>query len=54
MQRGLRPPIPSSEELPGAERGFAGLDRYVALLKRCWAQRPEDRPTFGEIVAELR
>lgn len=54
LGRGLRLPIPSPEDLPGAEKVFPGLDRYIALLKRCWAQEPAARPTFGEIVTELR
>ena len=31
-----------------------GLDEYVSLLRRCWAQRPLDRPSFDRIAAELR
>jgi hypothetical protein len=30
------------------------LDRYQALMQWCWAQQPRDRPTFGEVNAELR
>ena len=31
-----------------------GLDGYIALLRRCWAQMPLDRPGFDQIAAELR
>ncbi|GAB4815428.1 hypothetical protein N2152v2_002474, partial [Parachlorella kessleri] len=34
--------------------GFPGMGAYVALMRRCWAQAPEDRPGFGEIIADLR
>lgn len=27
---------------------------YQKLIERCWAQKPEDRPTFAQIVQELR
>lgn len=26
----------------------------MALMQRCWAQRPEERPTFGDVMVELR
>jgi hypothetical protein len=29
-------------------------DAVVRLIHRCTAVKPEDRPTFGEIVSELR
>lgn len=43
---GLRPTVPQQleEEQPA----------YVALMKRCWAHKPEERPEFGEIVEELQ
>jgi hypothetical protein len=31
----------------------AGLDAYIGLLQRCWAQAPADRPTFRQVVHEL-
>ena len=34
--------------------GFPGLGAYVALMRRCWAQAPEERPGFGEVIADLR
>lgn len=52
---GERPAIPNPEELPGADTAtFGGLSAYIALLKRCWAQEPTSRPSFEEIVKELR
>lgn len=52
---GERLPIPPMERLPGPDaQGFAGLPGYLALMQRCWAQEPELRPTFRQIVEELR
>jgi hypothetical protein len=31
----------------------AGLDAYISLLQRCWAQALTDRPTFHQVVHEL-
>jgi hypothetical protein len=52
---GGRLEVPSRSELPGPGGGdFEGYEAYVALLRRCWAQSPFDRPTFSEIIKELR
>lgn len=54
---GGRPPIPPPDQLPGGGGGaFAaeGLSRYVSLLQACWAQDPAARPSFADILAELR
>lgn len=54
---GERPPIPSRKNLPGPaadNKNFKGLDGCIALMNRCWAQKVEDRPGFGEIIGELR
>ncbi|KAL4436097.1 hypothetical protein ABPG77_005545 [Micractinium sp. CCAP 211/92] len=52
---GGRLEVPSRDSLPGDDTpAFTGLDRYVALIKRCWAHNPFDRPTFGEVIPELR
>lgn len=40
--------------LPILSLQFAGLDSYCALMQRCWAQAPADRPGFPEVVQELR
>lgn len=44
------------DALPGGQAPAlqAGLPAYAALMKRCWAQVPEQRPAFEEIVLELR
>ena len=57
---GERLEVPPADQLPGmatAEGGAGppeGLDEYIALLRRCWAQDPEQRPSFGDIIPELR
>lgn len=53
---GGRPPIPEPTKLPGSEAGgqFDGLDDYIALMQRCWAQTPEERPSFQEMVQLVR
>lgn len=43
MKEGLRPKI-SDKEAPGP---------FLDLMKRCWADDPEKRPAFGEIIKEL-
>lgn len=50
-----RPPVPdaaAAAALPGGV--FAGYEEYAALMQRCWAEAPEDRPTFERVAAELR
>lgn len=55
MMRGARPAIPPHELLPSAEaRPFAGVDAYMQLMRCCWAQQPEERPTFEEVIQVLR
>ena len=53
---GGRLDVPKNKgDLPGyGAKDFKGLDGYIALMNRCWAQRPKDRPGFGEVIAELR
>jgi len=52
---GGRLSIPPRSQLPGPDNDtFEGLDAYIALMKRCWAHIPEDRPSFKEIISELR
>lgn len=43
MKDGYRPPI--SEDVPNS---------YRELIERCWSQKPEERPSFDEIVSELK
>jgi hypothetical protein len=52
--QGTRPELPPLQDLPGADRSFTRLPDYVALMQRCWAQNPADRPTFQVVVKELR
>ena len=55
IQNGGRAPIPAAADLPGPESGaWPRLPEYIALMQRCWAQSPLDRPTFREVVAALR
>ena len=49
---GQRLPFPPPEQLPGGT--FEGLEGYCALIERCWAQDPAQRPTFAAIVNDLR
>ena len=41
--RGVRPTRP--ENMP---------DSYWELIQKCWKENPNDRPTFAEIVEELK
>jgi len=45
LQTGRRPAIP---ETLTAERG-----EFVAVMQRCWAGDPSDRPTFAEVSNDL-
>ncbi len=55
VAQGGRPPIPERHQLPGKDTArFEGLDAYIALMQRCWAQSPADRPLFAEINDSLR
>jgi hypothetical protein len=53
IQAGRRPVVPPAAQL-GLRPTPSGLDAYVALMQRCWAQQPQDRPSFEQIMAELR
>ena len=53
MMEEARPPVPPPAALPGG--GFVGLPAYEALMRRCWAQAPVDRPqNFAEVISALR
>ncbi len=49
---GSRPEFPPAGQLPGG--GFEGWEAYVDLVRRCWAENPQDRPGFTQIIADLR
>jgi hypothetical protein len=55
LSAGERLEIPPHAALPGPDTHlFAGLDAYIGLLQRCWAQDPAERPRFQEVIQELR
>ncbi len=54
VMNGGRLEIPDDSHIPGLDGGIEGISAYRALLQRCWAQSPQDRPSFDEIVDELR
>ena len=56
MNPDFRPTLPdlenNSNDLP--LKTLEMQAKFVALVRRCWAHKPEDRPKFSEIVDELR
>lgn len=54
VSEGQRLAVPAREAVAGATPEPHLYDRYVALMARCWAQAPADRPEFEEIIQELR
>ena len=44
IDKGERPPLPANVEM---------LPEYKQLMMECWAQRPEDRPSFTSSLARL-
>ena len=55
VNAGNRLAVPPRADLPGPASGaWPQLDAYIALMNRCWAQLPEDRPNFEQIMADLR
>jgi hypothetical protein len=52
---GGRLDIPEPSQLPDKGKGFEeGLEAYVTLIRWCWDQDPAQRPSFHDIVRELR
>lgn len=49
VRAGERPQRPTEPE--AVERGLD--DKLWNLLQRCWAQKPENRPTIEDVLAEL-
>jgi serine/threonine protein kinase len=55
VTEGGRLEVTDRSALPGPDTmQFEELDKYVALMRKCWAHNPDDRPSFQEIIAELR
>lgn len=52
LMDGARPPIPGPLDVKGG--WFDMMDDYMALIEGCWAQNPQDRPSFAQIIVELR
>lgn len=52
----LRPPVPGSPEWDGEEATIPPelAPGWRALMEQCWAESPEDRPSFTQIIIELR
>jgi len=53
----LRPPVPGTiewEDLDSAEPPPELAPGWRSLMARCWAEDPEARPTFTQIIMELR
>jgi hypothetical protein len=53
LNRKERPEIPAvAAKLPGGT--FDGMERYIQLIQRAWAENADERPTFEAIIADLR
>lgn len=52
VQAGARPPLPPSDACEGVSPRCHAL--YVSLLAACWAQNPEQRPSFARVCTALR
>lgn len=54
VSEGQRLKIPAREQVAGATPEPTLYAAYVALIERCWSQRPADRPDFEEVIKDLR
>lgn len=55
VRDGARPPVPNFWEVHDSTgKDCTYFDEYVTLMTTCWSQNPYDRPTFAEIVRELK
>eukprot|EP00884_Botryococcus_braunii_P001864 jgi/Botrbrau1/11679/Bobra.0195s0010.1 len=53
MARGERPVVPADLfTLPGGT--FHAMEQYLGLMRRCWSENPEARPSFTNIIKCLR
>lgn len=51
VKDGNRLPVPKMSDLKAGPTVI--YDRYVNLMKRCWDQIPDNRPTFKGIICEI-
>ncbi|KAL4427896.1 hypothetical protein ABPG75_001985 [Micractinium tetrahymenae] len=55
ISSGERLQVPPRDSAPGPEQlSEADYVAYVALLQRCWAQEPAERPGFDQVISQLR
>lgn len=55
VSSGERLQVPPRESAPGPDRlSESEYAAYVALMQRCWAQEPAERPGFDQIISQLR
>jgi hypothetical protein len=53
VRDGQRPLVPDNlADLHGGT--FDGVELYIDLMKKCWAQEPSERPKFIDAVTELQ
>lgn len=53
VKRKERPELPEDlGALPGG--AFGSISAYMKLMQKCWAERPEERPSFEAVITELR
>ncbi|KAK9820960.1 hypothetical protein WJX81_007609 [Elliptochloris bilobata] len=52
VDRGLRPEVPPESALPTPPLRQHGA--YIALMRRCWATDPAQRPAFDAVICDLR
>lgn len=51
----VRPPIPGTPEWESSEPSPPELaPGYRDLMERCWAEDPDDRPSFTEVIKSIR
>jgi hypothetical protein len=55
VQAGKRPPVDVSK-MPSVDlsKDMASVEGYIATMKACLSQNPEERPQFAQIASQLR